>query len=252
VLEVEGGTKRWCMKILRHEMGHAIDTAYRLRRKRAWQRHFGRPSEPYPDAYRPKPHSRKHVLHLEWWYAQSHPVEDFAETFAVWLKPRSRWRTDYDGWPALEKLEYVDAVMAAVARTPAPVRSRRVVDPVSRMRRTLRTHYRQKRGRYGVDLPDFYDLHLRRLFVDPAKTRRKAKAAAFLRKHDKELRGIVSQWTGFHPYTVEQFLKEMTVRSKAMDLRLARSERETKMDTAVLLTVQVMRYLQDGGYRISL
>src|SRR5262245_24993098 len=29
--EVEGGTREWCMKILRHETGHAIENAYRLR-----------------------------------------------------------------------------------------------------------------------------------------------------------------------------------------------------------------------------
>ena len=26
-------------------------------------------------------------MHLDPWYAQSHPDEDFAETFAVWLTP---------------------------------------------------------------------------------------------------------------------------------------------------------------------
>ncbi|MDJ0976172.1 MAG: putative zinc-binding metallopeptidase [Planctomycetota bacterium] len=252
VLEVEGGTKSWCMKILRHEAGHAIDTAYRLRFKHSYRKHFGKPSQPYPDTYRPKPGSRKHVLHLEWWYAQSHPLEDFAETFAVWLRPGSRWRSEYGGWPVMKKLDYVSEVMRSIADKPAVVRSRAHVDSLPKTKRTLREHYATKRGRYGVSLPDYYDLHLRRLFVDATQRNGKEKAATFLRRHARELRNTVSQWTGHHPYTIDQFLKEMRLRSRLMDLRVEGSVRQAKMDTAVLLTVQVMRYLHGGGYHISL
>ena len=114
LLEVEGGTHEWCMKILRHEAGHAIDTAYRLRRRRKYRELFGKVSQPYPQYYQPKPHSKRYVMHLDMWYAQSHPVEDFAETFAVWLRPRSRWRSQYREWPALRKLEYVQELMQEV------------------------------------------------------------------------------------------------------------------------------------------
>lgn len=252
MLDVEGGTKSSCMKILRHEAGHAIDTAYRLRHKHRWRRVFGNASAPYPDKYQPKPGSRKHVLHLDWWYAQSHPLEDFAETFAVWLKPGSRWRAEYDGWPVLRKLEFVDDVLNEVADTPAPVRSRARPDSVASLRTTLREHYEVRRGRYGVNLPDYYDLHLRRLFVDKAEKNGAEKAATFLRRHARELRQTVSQWTGHHPYTIDQFLKEMTLRSRLMDLRVQGSARQAKMDTAVLLTVQVLRYLHGAGYPISL
>lgn len=96
MLDVEGGTERSCMKILRHEAGHAIATAFRLPYRRGYQRTFGT-SRPYPTYYKPRPVSRKYVLHLDHWYAQSHPSEDFAETFAVWLSPRNRWRQRYAG-----------------------------------------------------------------------------------------------------------------------------------------------------------
>ena len=108
LIEIEGGTHHECMKILRHECGHAIQHGYQLHRKREWQRLFGKSSVKYPEAYRPNPASKRYVQHLRRWYAQSHPDEDFAETFAVWLKPRSDWRRRYAGWPALQKLEYVD------------------------------------------------------------------------------------------------------------------------------------------------
>src|SRR5690606_6795849 len=92
MLEVEGGTRDECMRILRHEAGHALDTAYRIRRRKQWREVFGPASKKYPEYYHAKPYSKNYVLHLDSWYAQSHPSEDFAETFAVWLKPDSRWR----------------------------------------------------------------------------------------------------------------------------------------------------------------
>ncbi len=116
MLEVEGGEHEWGMRILRHEAGHAIDNAYRLRLRRQRREVFGSPSEPYPEFYTPKPYSKSFVLHLDAWYAQSHPDEDFAETFAVWLTPNSEWRQRYAGWPALRKLEYMDQLMGIAAR----------------------------------------------------------------------------------------------------------------------------------------
>ncbi|MCA9266461.1 MAG: putative zinc-binding metallopeptidase, partial [Planctomycetales bacterium] len=164
LLEVEGGTHEWCMKILRHEAGHAIDTAYRLRRKRSYREMFGPVSQPYPTSYKPKPHSKKFVLHLDMWYAQSHPVEDFAETFATWLRPRSRWRSQYRGWPAIRKIEYVDRLMSDIREQKPVVRSRASIDPTRSLKKTLRQHYRQKRARYGLEYPGYYDRELRRLF----------------------------------------------------------------------------------------
>ncbi len=252
VLEVEGGTQATCMRILRHEMGHVVDTAHGLRRRASWRKHFGRVGTTYPDSYQPKPHSRRFVHHLDGWYAQSHPVEDFAETFAVWMTPRSRWRTRYEGWPALKKLEYVDGIMEEVGGRAARYRSKRLVDPTHRMQRTLREHYAQKRGRYGVDFSDFYDLHLRHLFVEGHHRGADERAGVFLRRVAPELRRVVSQWTGYHPYTVDQFLKEMIVRSRARDLWVPGDSDRARMDTAVLLTVQVMQALAKGGYRVSL
>jgi hypothetical protein len=90
MLEVEGGTKEWFMKLMRHEAGHAYTYAYQLTRKKKWRQIFGPTSrEETPDTYRPRPFSRSYVMHLEDWYAQSHPDEDFAETFAFGSPPGS-------------------------------------------------------------------------------------------------------------------------------------------------------------------
>jgi hypothetical protein len=122
LLEVEGGDEKWCLKILRHELGHAIENAFRTRRLKARRELFGKSTEPYPEYYSPRPYSKSFVLHLDPWYAQSHPDEDFAETFAVWLTPNSQWRDRYAGWPALKKLEYMDSLMNELRGKRAPRR----------------------------------------------------------------------------------------------------------------------------------
>ena len=166
MLDVEGGTEEGCMRILRHEAGHAIDNAYRLRRRRDWREIFGRASLPYPNFYSPKPYSRSFVLHLDSWYAQSHPVEDFAETFAVWLKPKSRWRSQYHDWPVIKKLEYVHQLMDEICQQKPKVTSRERPGSLPTVRTTLREHYDKRRAHYGLDLPNFFDHELRRLFSD--------------------------------------------------------------------------------------
>src|SRR6266849_8210141 len=141
MLEVEGGTPEWCMRILRHEAGHAIDNAYKLRQRRRRQQVFGPSYKAYPQFYDPKPYSKSFVLHLDSWYAQSHPDEDFAETFAVWLTPGSDWARRYQGWKALLKLEYMDALMKSLAGKRPPVANRRCPEAISPLRKTLREHY---------------------------------------------------------------------------------------------------------------
>src|SRR3989442_6105331 len=119
ILEVEGETPDWFMRLMRHETAHVYFYAYQLYKKRKWQRTFGRSStEETPQFYRPRPFSRSYVVHLDDWYAQSHPDEDFAETFAVWLTPGVDWRQRYTGWKALQKLEYVDELMKSLAGAP--------------------------------------------------------------------------------------------------------------------------------------
>lgn len=252
MLEVEGGTKEWCMRILRHEAGHAIDTAFGLHRLRRWQAVFGRSSLPYPHEYHPKPYSKSFVRHLENWYAQSHPDEDFAETFAVWLTPRLNWRTQYEGWPAIKKLEFVDELLAEVRhRRPAAV-SRERVEPARRIRKTLRTHYAEKRKRYGLDATYSFDNELRRVFSDASEHAGRPPAAAFLRRHRHELLDVVASWTGQYKYTIDQVLREMIDRCAALGLRVHVSERVAKRDVQVMLTVQTMNYLHNGHHKIAL
>ncbi len=251
MLEVEGGEHEWCMRILRHETGHAVDNAYRLRLRRHRRAVFGSSAKPYPEFYTPRPYSKSFVLHLDAWYAQSHPDEDFAETFAVWLTPGSDWRSRYAGWRALAKLDYMDRLMGSLSGRTAVERLEEV-DALRNLRNTLRQHYRKKRRYYGVDYPNFYDRDLRRLFSDAPDAAGNITAAQFLTRIRRPVRRIVASWTGIYQYTIDQVLEDMIARCKELKLRLAVPEEMARQEFTVLLTVQTMNYLHSGGHRLML
>jgi hypothetical protein len=252
MLEIEGGDAESALKILRHEAGHAIDNAYQLRRLPTRRRLFGKPSVEYPEYYTPKPYSKSFVQHLDHWYAQSHPDEDFAETFAVWLDPESQWGTRYAGWPAQRKLEYMDRLMRHTARSRPRIRTKREVDPLSKLRKTLREHYAKKREHYGLDHPDFYESDLRKLFSDSPAYARNLPAARFVRRLRKEVRGTVASFTDSYQYTIDQLLETIIERCRDLNLRLMETEEVTKIDFMVFLTVQTMNYLHSGRHRVAL
>src|SRR6185503_1930692 len=132
-------------KLLRHEAGHALSYAYGLHKKRSWKKVFGSSSAPYEDTYRFRPYSKSFVRHLDFYYAQYHPDEDFVETFAVWLTPGLDWRTEYAGWKALEKLEFVDKLMASIAGKPPLRATGRRLYAAATIRSTLRRYFQKRR-----------------------------------------------------------------------------------------------------------
>jgi hypothetical protein len=252
MLEVEGGTRTWCMRILRHEAGHAVDTAFRLHRRKKYREWFGKSSMPYPETYKPKPQSKSFVIHLEPWYAQSHPSEDIAETFAVWLKPRSNWRRDYAGWKALRKIDYVDQLMTDLKAQPPKIKSRAKVDPVNRMRQTLREHYAGRLACYDVNWFESLDRDLTKLFPEIAKSGRNKPAADFLRKNRMELSQLVAHWTGEYHYNVDQVLREMISRCSELKLCANGSQARVLQNTVAMLTVHAMQNLNGGQNRVAL
>lgn len=252
MLAVEGGEHEWCMRILRHEAGHVIDNAYRLRLRKQRRRLFGSPAKPYPEFYAPRPYSKRYVLHLDPWYAQSHPDEDFAETFALWLTPESNWKSRYAGWPAIRKLHYMDELMQSLANRPPLIDTADEIEPLRRLNRTLRYHYKKKRAHYGVDHPAFYDRDLRKLFSNESEAGYGMTAAMFLRRYRRQVRQVVADWTGIYQYTIDRVLEDIINRCRELKLRLSMPEDEALQEFTVLLTVQVMNYLHSGRHRIAL
>ena len=250
--EVEGGSREDCERILRHECGHAVQHAWRLHRRPRWRQVFGNASQRYPDVYRPDPASRRFVQHLPLYYAQSHPAEDFAETFAVWLQPRAVWRKRYQGWPALRKLEYVDTLMRDIQPVPPPVRSRATIEPVRTIRTTLRAYYAQKRAQYSVARNDTYDRELRRLFAVPRPDDRRPLASSLLRTHRSEIRRMASRWTPDHQFTLDQVLDDMIGRCRELKLRAPGHDERLLADFAMLLAVQTVHALYSRKNWIAL
>jgi len=222
--EAEGSNRRWRLRLLRHELGHAIDTAFGLRRRRDWQQVFGSAGAPYPRDYTVRPGSKSYVLHLEHWYAQSHPTEDFAETFAVWLRPKARWRAEYAGWPALAKLEFVDTLMTELAGCSPARRDRSLIAPLADNSRTLREHYR-RRASLSAGGDRRYDPWLTRVFT-PRSASGTVGAERFLRDVKSQLRRTLLQRTRVHPYLAFQVLRAVRRRARGLDLVVRGSKHE--------------------------
>lgn len=249
VRDVEGGTKRECMQILRHEAGHVVQHAYSLHKRRRWQTIFGRSSTPYPDHYKPDPSSRKYVQHLRRWYAQCHPDEDFAETFAVWLTPRSAWRRRYADWAALEKLEYVDELMSEIGGQKPVLNHRLEVDPIRRLSTTLDEHYAKKRESYAVDAPMILDDDLREIFSDDPRHRTAPAASAFIRKHRADAVRLAAKRTGEYELTLAAAVDDMIDRCRALNLRAAGSQARLRSSLTALLASSTVHSLYSSRRR---
>lgn len=249
ILEVEGETPEWFMKLMRHEAGHAYSYAYQLYKKKKWQQTFGLASTEETDFYRPRPYSRSYVVHLDDWYAQSHPDEDFAETFAVWLTPGLDWRTRYKDWGALQKLEYIDELMRSLAGKP-PVHqpSYREVD-YNFLNIKLKTYYAKKRKLYEDSYPDFYDRDLRDLFAAGPDISGKIKASAYLRQRRRQLMESVCQWTNESKYRVNKLLTRLIERCNQLDLHVKPDEPQLDLRVSAYVTTLVMNYLFTGKFK---
>ncbi len=250
---VEGGNFHEAMRILRHEAGHAIEHAFRIARRKDRRDVFGSSTEDYPKSYAPRPFSRSFVTNLENGYGQSHPDEDFAETFAVWLNPNSNWHEEYADWPAIKKLEYIDRLMRELRGKRPPVRVRTKYENLPSLTKTLREHYEEKRERFGLNIsPTVYDRDLHRLFSDLREFRKNMSAARFIQNHRKGIRDKVSEWSGQYHYTIDEVLEKIIDRCRILKLRLIRSDAETERDFLIFMTVQTMNYLHQGRYRYAL
>ena len=251
MLEIDGNSAEQRMKLLRHETAHALANAYRLHLKQSWRRRFGRASKSYPESYLPRPYSRNYVLHLDNWYAQSHPAEDWAETFAVWLDPDSRWREKYRDWPAIKKLNYVDALMKEIIARSPPVRSMKQVDSIKTLRLTLREYYAEKQTRLQQDLPRFHEQQLRQIF--PASVSLKnERAAHFVRKLRREAITTVARWTSESRYRINLTIEDMIRRCEEMNLHASQDKEETKIALIASLVMLYMGSLRSGMSRLAI
>jgi hypothetical protein len=250
LFEVEGGTPRWFMQLLRHECGHAIDNAYRLRLRKKRQELFGKSSVKYDDYYTPRPFSRKFVVHLDSWYAQSHPDEDFAETFAVWLQPKSNWRKRYRGWKALKKLEYMDQLMEEISVKKPSIVNKEIVDHQRDLKVVLEDHYRLRQKYYGVNLIHQYDIQLVKLFTHTPDSNQRVSAARFLRANRSVIRKVTARSVGTYQYVINQILDEIIERCDCLALFLRYDENFSILEFTSMLSVMTIEYIREGHHKV--
>ncbi len=249
MLEVEGGDPEWFMKLLRHEAGHAIYYAYELHKKKEVNKTFGPPSnEETPQYYRPKPYSKSYVRHLDNWYAQAEPDEDFAETFAVWLSPHIDWKVYYKGWPALKKLQLMDQLMQGIAGQKPSVTAASAGYSVQDLKLKLKTYYQRKQKQYAQDYPDFYDHDLELIFASTEEGASK-NAFRFMVKNRRMIVEKVSEWTGEKKFIVHNLYKKLSERCETLKMKYGKSEDHLLLDLTAYLTSMVSNYLYTGKFK---
>ena len=242
--------RREIMMYLRHEAGHAFNYAYALYKTPEWRHCFGPFRRAYRDQYRPVPFSRQYVRLIAGWYAQKHPDEDFAETFAVWLTPRSQWRQRYRGWGALAKLRYVDRV-AKKLRDVEPVRPQGHADiTVEEMETTVEDFYKKALAEQGQAVELALDTDLVDIFpVSRRKKKGVRPAADLLRENRKALVDKVTYWTGVQRPLVKRLVESIETRAGELGLRaVVRNEKENLTELAAYATALAMNYLTRGKF----
>jgi hypothetical protein len=240
---------REIMMYLRHEAGHAFTYAYKLHNSPEWKRLFGPFRRPYRDNYRPVPFSHEYVRHLPGWYAQKHPDEDFAETFAVWLTPRSNWRKRYRGWGAMEKLRYLNRLAREAGKADPPRRHGRTDITVDDMESTVAEFYHQAaREEVAVteltpdtDLRDLFRVSKRRKSAQPAKE--------FLHHHRKAVIDKAAYWTGAQRPLIKTLVDTIERRADELGLRVDKArEAEHLAEVTAYVTALVMTYVTKGKF----
>lgn len=251
---VEGFDRADILRYLRHEMGHVVNYAYRLFTAEEWIERFGTITRPYEEYYRPEPFSRRYVRHLPGWYAQKHPDEDWAETFAVWMTPGLDWRTEYAGWPdALSKLEYCDRIMTGV-RDAEPVSVADELDEdVGEIDYSIGQFYAEAAGE-GEELPPGFDGPLRAIFQEldgePTQESEAVRpAAGLIRRLERTLTADVFRWTGHFPERTRALTRQLAMRAGQLELGYPEPrEREAVIGVTTFVTALAMNYVARGRY----
>jgi hypothetical protein len=244
---------------LRHEAGHAINYAYILYNSKEWQDIFGRFSEPYRDYFHPNPRSKEFVKHLYQQvgpysgriYAQKHPDEDFAETFAVWLTPRSNWRQKYKNWGALKKLQFVDRLMKTIGSRKPLVTNGQLIRPVESLNFTLLEYYNKSEERYREKAQGYVDDVLQEIFNTNGKGEKRIPAGGFIEKNRTPLVDMISYWTGEGVASVGPLIDKLVVRAKELNLNLSPRRQSHKLiEVTALATTLIMNYTYEGKFTV--
>jgi len=251
-------TRDEVLMYLRHETGHAVNYAFELWKRKDWTQTFGDFRRSYRDVYNANPWSHDYVRHLHragmYHYAQKHPDEDFAESFAVWLDPSSRWRRRYRDWQvAVTKLEYVDRIVdleGACRGTPTNQRTGSQA-PYGEIKETVAEYFDIN---HALD-PDLAEYRKDLLDIFPRRSSRARgsqgalSAARFIQQHQRLMISKLGGWIGDSDRRViGKFLRQLQALCTYEHLVVPENRRNEKL---VDLTIVATWHVVDGIHRLS-
>jgi hypothetical protein len=251
MFEAEGADKKECMQIMRHETGHAISHAYQLYHRKKWKKYFGNFLNPYPLSYVPQIESKNFVTHINAWYAQAHPLEDFAETFAVWLDPKSNWQRKYRNWPVLEKLHYLDGLMQKIKGLYPLLVVYNEYLHISKLDYILNEHYTRKKNFYSVSRAESFDNELMKVFT-LRHTPDYEPSSGYLKKIRRTIRKNIPVVLDVPQYTVDQLMLELIKRCDQLNLFHRKNNTDAEKKLLVILTSQITNLIYKGFHKIPL
>lgn len=242
--EAEGENINSFLKLLRHEVGHAFEHAYGLSKLPQWQMIFGDPNTKYnPHSYTYQAYSRKFARNLSGCYGQVHPSEDFAESFAVWLTPRSNWRKKYCASPViLSKLKYIDSLVASLKnRRPLKVAK----DPYLQdelLSSSLENLYRSRIRELGSDSQFYFDRALKKIFVDRSKSTKQALPAdIWLKQNSQVLTEKTKSTIQIPKYAIAAQVKRFYQRLKILKLYHAHKDDAARRELQKVLCDSLLK-----------
>jgi hypothetical protein len=191
---------------------------------------------------------------LPGWYAQKHPDEDWAETFAVWLTPGRDWRHEYAQRPAaLAKLEYCDRTMQRLNEQDPPVVAAELDEDVGELAYSLRDFYKNLPGESEPSAG--LDGDLRAIFDDLAAGlegeggKEVVPASALIRRLERSLMADIFRWTGHFPERTRSLMRHLAKRADTLG-QVYPQDAETAaiISITILVTSLAMNYVHRGSY----
>ncbi|MDH5580889.1 MAG: putative zinc-binding metallopeptidase [Bdellovibrionales bacterium] len=240
--EAEGETSDWLMMLLRHETAHALDNAYHLRKNKRRQNLFGLTSKKYPLSYTPRPHDKNYVQHLDEYYAQAHPDEDWAETFAIWLNPKSNWREVYKNWPCIKKIELCDEIINKIKNKRPLCQKVIETEPFTKIDISLKNYYDDKKRRLKLlKRKKFEELLIKEISIDTKKE---------IQKEKTTIKTQLCHSLNRKEHFIDKFIEDILEICSRHKIKLKKTKRNKKISILELLKSSSDEYFKSGIHKV--
>ena len=140
-------------------------------------------------------------------------------------------------------------VATTTLEVPAPVEDDL---PVEAMRYTVGEHYAADESMPIADARQF-DSDLRRIFMSAAEAPAGEAAAAFIRRHYREIVSRITYWTSEPPSVIRSLVDHVSQRASQLDMRVGRLEASTLIELTAFGTAVAMQFRESrrAGKRVA-